>query len=301
MTDITELLNPLNLIYYEYDAPSKTIILDRQHTTDAAMELVSITHLFQRHNIQYIVDNKKNLHIVRSPSWIKKLQYALASSIKLLINRQYDIYVLNDKEVDCAKNLPVIDINPISSEIDFDLYDGLIFTSKNALFSIESFTKKWKKIPIYALAPQTAKAVKKHKAQLRFVGKSHYGNTFAEELLKPLQGKKVLYLRAKNVASDLCEILNKKGVFCDEKIVYETTCRQFDQKIVLPKHSTVVFSSPSTIDCFFKNADWDSTYTAIAIGHTTAQCFPKEITPFIAETTSIDACIRKAMSLRQEL
>lgn len=154
---------------------------------------------------------------------------------------------------------------------------------------------------MYALAPQTAKAVKSLKGRLRFLGKSHYGDEFAEELIKPLQDKKTLYLRAKDVASDLCDILNSKGVLCDEVIVYETTCKQFDQKIVLPKNSIIIFSSPSTINCFFQNADWDPTYTAIAIGHTTAQYFPKEITPYIADTTSIDACIRKAMSVKKSL
>ena len=301
MIDISELLKPLNLIYYEYDNPSKMVILDQKHITDASMELVSITHLFQKHNIQYIIDKKKNLHIVHNPSWIKKIQYSLAPAIKRFIRRQYDIYVLSDKEVDYARNLPVIVTKPIPTKIDFNLYDGLIFTSKNAVFAIESFNKKWKQKPVYALAPQTAKAIKSLKGQLRFVGKSHYGDEFADELIKPLQDKKVLYLRAKNVASDLCGILNSKGVFCDEVIVYETTCKQFDQKIVLPKNSIIIFSSPSTINCFFQNADWDPTYTAIAIGHTTAQHFPKEVTPYIADTTSIDACIRKAMSVKKSL
>lgn len=298
MTDIAELLKPLNLIYYEYDNPSNTLVLDQDHTTDASMELVSITHLFQRRNIKYIIDTNKNLHIVRNPSWIKKLQYALAPSIKRLIGKQYNIYVLNDKDVKFAKNLPVIEISPIVSEINFDLYDGLIFTSKNAVYAVDGFNKKWKQKPAYVLAPQTAKAVKSLKGQLRFVGKSHYGNTFAEELFKPLHGKKVLYIRAKNVASDLSTTLIDKGIFCDEAVVYETSCKQFDQKVILPENSIIIFSSPSTINCFLQNVDWDPSYTAIAIGHTTARSFPKEIIPYIAEATSIDACIRKAISIK---
>ncbi len=300
MTDITELLKPLNIIYYEYDKPSNMLILDQNYTSDASMELVSITYLLQQHHIPYIIDKQKHLHIVHSTSWINKLQHALSSRVKRMINKYYDIYILSDKEVDYAKNLPVIITEPLPSEIDFNLYDALIFTSKNAVLAIDSFNKAWKQKPVYALAPQTAKTVKMLKGQLRFVGKSHYGNTFAEELLKPLKGKRTLYLRAKNVASDLYDLLNAKGIVCDEQIVYETSCKPFDQKIVLPKNSIIIFSSPSTIDCFFKNADWDTTYTAIAIGHTTAQCFPQEITPYIAETTSIDACIRKAVSLQRK-
>ncbi len=300
MTDIPELLQPLNLIYYEYDALSNTLILDRQHTSDAAMELVSLTHLLQRHNIRYFIDKEQHLHIVDNPSWFKRAQYTLQTYIQRLFRQKPPIYLLSDKASDDAENIPVIAVRPIPSEIDFDLYDGVICTSKNALTAVDSFTKRWRYKAVYALAPQTAKTVKMLKGQLRFVGKSHYGDAFAEELIKPLQGKRVLYLRARHVASNLCTILNDNGVKCDEKVVYETSCRHFEQKITLPQHSIVVFSSPSTIDCFFKNADWDPSYTAIAIGQTTAHRLPEVITPYIAETTSIEACIRKAVSLRRK-
>ena len=56
-----------------------------------------------------------------------------------------NIYLLNDKQVKGAINLPVIKIKYIDQDINFKEYDALIITSKYALTSIDSFTSIWKK------------------------------------------------------------------------------------------------------------------------------------------------------------
>ena len=52
-----------------------------------------------------------------------------------------NIYILSDKKVNGAKNLPVFVINYIKQNINFEKYDALIFTSKNGIYSINNFTK----------------------------------------------------------------------------------------------------------------------------------------------------------------
>jgi len=204
-----------------------------------------------------------------------------------------NIYILSDKKVDGAKNLPVFTINYIFSDINFFKYDALIFTSKNALYSLEHFNMDWKKIPAYAIAPMTANIIKELGGNLVFTGVTNHGDQFALEIQEKLKDKKVLYLRG-----NLVNILRDNKIECDEKIVYESVCKKNSQNLKPPKNSTIIFSSPSTIKCFLDNFTWDDSYTAISIGKTTAKYFPQFIKPIISNTTSLEACVQKAKELQ---
>ena len=151
--------------------------------------------------------------------------------------------------------------------------------------------------PVYAIAPQTAKVASNLGAKIKFVSKEKHGDEFAQELVPLLKGKKVLYIRGSKVVTNLVETLNANGVICDEAIVYKTVCVEFKKQIKLPRNSVIIFSSPSTIECFLKNAQWDESYKAVSIGHTTQKYFPPYITPYISETTSLDSCVKKAIEL----
>jgi uroporphyrinogen-III synthase len=207
------------------------------------------------------------------------------------------IYILSTKKVDGAINLPVFKINFIKQNINFHNYDALIFTSKNSILAINSFNKLWQTIPSYVIAPQTANILKQHNGTLEFVGKTNNGNDFAQELIKKLQNKKVLYLRGDKVVSNLVDILNTNHINCNENIVYKTTCKTTIKPNIPPKNSVIIFSSPSTIDCFLKNFKWLDSYYAISIGKTTAKYFPSYIKPIISDTTSLESCVSKAKLL----
>lgn len=300
MKNIEQLIEPLNLVYYEYDKSSKSFVLDTSYSNKHIFEeLITITYTLSKHHIDFVVDKNKTLLLGAENSFSAKIKRYSSSVIQNIKNSCQNIYVLNDKKVKWAKNLPVFKIEMIKQKIDFSKYDALIFTSKNGVKSVESFDKKWKKIPAYVIAPQTAKIVGDMGGKIKFVGKKKHGNEFAHELIEPLKGKKVLYLRGEKIVSDLVNILNSNGVECEDVIVYRTICKEFKKKIKLPKNSSIIFSSPSTIECFLKHCDWDESYKAIAIGHTTEQYFPPHITPIIADTTSLDACVRKAIELNQ--
>jgi uroporphyrinogen-III synthase len=300
MKNIEQLIEPLNLVYYEYDKSSKSFVLDKNHSNKHIFEeLITLTYTLSKHHVDFIVDKNKTLLLGAENSFSAKLKRYSSSLIQNIKNSCQNIYVLNDKKVKWAKNLPVFKIETIKQEIDFSKYDALIFTSKNGVKSIDSYDKKWKKTPAYVIAPQTAKVVNDLGGKVKFVGKKKHGNEFAHELIEELKGKKVLYLRGEKIVSDLMNILNSNGVECDDVVVYKTVCKHFSKKIKLPKNSSIIFSSPSTIECFFKNCEWDESYKAISIGHTTEQYFPEYIKPIIADTTSLDACVRKAIELNQ--
>jgi uroporphyrinogen-III synthase len=206
-----------------------------------------------------------------------------------------DIYILNDKKINGVNNLSVFNIKYIEQNIDFKKYDALIFTSKYALHSINSFTNIWKKIPSFVIAPQTAEVVTKLTGNLEFTGKTNNGNEFALELISLLQNKTVLYLRGSKIVSNLVTILNDNDIKCDELIAYKSVCKELSEEISLPKDSTIIFSSPSTIKCFLNNFSWKESYTAISIGKTTATYFPEYINPIISKTTSLEDCVKNLM------
>lgn len=293
-----KLLEPLSLIYYEYDEKMNLLFLDKsgpkKHTFN---ELMKITYALSSNHIHYFIDENKSIVLAEKDSIGNKIKRYFKSIITDMKNRRMNIYILSDKKVKWAKNLPVIEIQAIKQDVDFSHYDALIFTSKNAIYALDAMDKTWKEKPAYVIAPQTAKIVKNLGGKLKFVGKEKHGDEFALEILEKFRHQKLLYVRASKVVSDLVNILNTNATVCDELIVYETICKEFTKKIKLPKNSTIIFSSPSTVECFLKNISWDESFKAVSIGHTTAQYFPENIIPTIAETTSLEACVRKAIEL----
>ena len=206
------------------------------------------------------------------------------------------IYLLSDYQINNPKIkiLPVFKIEYLPKKIDFSKYDGIIFTSKNAIYSIDSFNSSWKNLPSYAIAKKTASIIKKLGGKVEFVGEKSHGDDFARELLKVAKDKKLIYLRAKKVVSNLVSILNENGINCDEEVIYETKCMEIKNQI-LEKNSIIIFTSPSTIECFFKKFSWDKSFKAITIGKTTAKYLPKNINYEISTIQSIEACIELAM------
>lgn len=297
MKNLEKLIEPLNLIYYEYDKNSNSFILDRNYSNEHIFEeLIKITYLLSKQNISFFVDENKSLVLNSRDSLISKIKRHIGAFVQNIKNSNLNIYILSDKKVKWAKNLPVFKIEPIKTDLDFSGYDALIFTSKNAVTSLNSYNQAWKNKPLFVIAPQTAKVASNLGGKIKFVGKAKHGDEFAQELLLPLKNKKVLYIRGSKIVSNLVETLNTNGIVCDEAIVYETLC--IKKKIKLPKNSTIIFSSPSTIECFLNNAIWDESYRAISIGHTTKKYFPPYITPIISDTTSLDSCVKKAIELR---
>lgn len=205
------------------------------------------------------------------------------------------IYLLNNLEFEGVENLEVFKIDFIKKDIDFTKYDALVFTSKNAIYSLDSFCSKYKEIPSYVIAPKTAKVLKKLGGNLVFTGESGHGNDFANELIPLLKNKKVLYLKAEKTVSNLVEILKQNNIEIDDKIVYKTSCNKIEKN--LEKNSVIIFTSPSSVECFFKNFDWDESLKAVVIGKTTLKYLPFNINAHVSSKTSVEECIKVALKL----
>ena len=202
------------------------------------------------------------------------------------------IYLLSNQKYTCVENLEVFEIEYIKSSIDLLKYDALIFTSKNAIYSLDSFNKNWKNIDSYAIAPKTSEIIKKLGGKVVFTGITSHGNEFAQELINLLKNKKVLYVKALKTVSDLVEILKQNKILIDELVAYKTSCKK--SEILLEDNSIFIFTSPSSVECFFNQYSWKNSYKAIVIGKTTAKYLPKEVNYTISSETSIDECINLA-------
>jgi uroporphyrinogen-III synthase len=210
------------------------------------------------------------------------------------------IYLLNSDKFENIQNLPVIKINFFKQEIDFDLYDALIFTSKNAVRAIDKIDKSWVEKEIYSIGQGTSKEIKRYNVNPIYTAKNSYGNLFADEIKVKLQGKKVLFPRAKVVTSRLNTILRDCGIDLNEEILYETTCNKIKKNKKPEKNSIIIFTSPSTVNCFLKNFNWDKSYVAISIGKVTSKAIPVYIKNYIAQKQNILSCIDLAKSYGTE-
>jgi uroporphyrinogen-III synthase len=207
------------------------------------------------------------------------------------------IYILSQKEYKDAKNLPCIIIKYIKKNIELNSYDALVFTSKNGVKAIDKINKEWKKLPSYSIGSGTSSTIKKLGGRVEFEAKNSYGNDFAKEIRKELEGKKVLFLRAKVVTSKLNTILKEAEVKLDEEIIYETVCNECKNLSKPPKDSCIIFSSPSTIECFFNCFEWDDSYKAVVIGKVTLKALPKGIPFVMSDKTNIPSCIKKCKEI----
>lgn len=205
------------------------------------------------------------------------------------------IYLLNEQKHENVENLEVFQIEYIKSDIDLKKYDALVFTSKNGVKAINSFNQDWKNIPSYAIAQKTANTIIKLGGVIEFIGNSGHGNDFAYELKNVLKDKKVLYVKALKTVSNLPNILKENGIFLDEIIAYKTSCKK--SNIILEENSIFIFTSPSSVECFFKQYSWKNSYKAIVIGKTTAEFLPSNINYEISSQTSVEECIKLAKQL----
>ncbi|MCT7555990.1 uroporphyrinogen-III synthase [Aliarcobacter butzleri] len=205
------------------------------------------------------------------------------------------IYLLNEQKHEDVENLEVFQIEYIKSDVDLKKYDALVFTSKNGVKAINSFNQDWKNISSYAIAQKTANTIMRLGGVVEFIGNSGHGNDFAYELKNVLKDKKVLYVKALKTVSNLPNILKENGIFLDEIIAYKTSCKK--SNIILEENSIFIFTSPSSVECFFKQYLWKNSYKAIVIGKTTAEFLPSNVNYEISSQTSVEECIKLAKQL----
>jgi len=204
------------------------------------------------------------------------------------------IYLLSPLASEGTIHLPMIKFTLCKVKIDLSICDVLMFTSKQAVKSAEALNPAWKTIPCIAIGESTANVIKSLGGTVVQQTKTFYAKSVAEDIIEMFKGKKVLYLRPKEVSFDSKSFLAKSGIVLQEQVIYETSCLDYGIEYKPSKNAIIIFTSPSTIQCFLKNFSWDKSYIAIVIGEASKKHLPKNAKYKVADTPSVEACIAKA-------
>lgn len=206
--------------------------------------------------------------------------------------------VSNTKTADeSVVNLSVSKIEFLKFDLNLSEFDALVATSKNAFNALKfNEISALENLPVFAIASGCAAAAKGLGFTQIYTGQNAHGDDFAREILPLLKGKKVLYLKGKDSASNFLEILQMGGVNIKSVIAYENVLNPCKMELKPPKNSILIFASPINVRNFLTNFGWDESYQTISIGKVTAKEL-KFSTPLVSQNQDINACIALAKTL----
>jgi len=207
------------------------------------------------------------------------------------------IYLLSPTAKEGTIALPMIDFSVTARSIDFSQSDTLIFTSKQAVVTADKIDITWKNYPCIAIGPATKKQIEDLGGEVIYYPRSFYGEILSADIAQFFRELNLLYLRPKEVSFDSKSFLEKEGITLQEQIIYETSCLKYTLEEKPSKDAIIIFTSPSTIHCFFKNFTWDESYTAVVIGKATKIHLPVNAEYVVAERALISSCIEKAKEI----
>ena len=207
-----------------------------------------------------------------------------------------NIYLCSPKEFEGTISLPMIEFTRLKTSIYLSDVDTILFTSKQAIIYLDEISNEWQNKKILAVGSATAKMAKELGATDIYNPKEFYGEVLANDILEKFSDSKIVYIRPKVVSFDSKAFLSDRGIDIKEEILYETTCKEHSGK-ELEDGAVIIFTSPSTIECFFKSFSWDSSYKAVVIGKTTLKNLPQNVTAYVANEATISSCVAKAQEI----
>ncbi|MEA2099098.1 MAG: uroporphyrinogen-III synthase [Campylobacterota bacterium] len=208
-----------------------------------------------------------------------------------------NIYLFSISSHPKATSINSLSIKFLKPKIDFKNYDYLIVTSKQTSKSLKQYEKEdYINIPALCVSTQSALSYEKLGGKVLDIG-GGYGDNLISKIKEFPKETKWLYLRAKIVASDFVEQCNGDGYNIDEIIVYESECSSEILDVDIEENSVLIFTSPSSVNCFLKNHTIKKENNIVVIGKTTAKALPKNFECFISEKTTIESCMEIALKL----
>lgn len=207
-----------------------------------------------------------------------------------------EIFIVGYQDYDFAKSLVVGEIEFLDCEIDLRAFDCLIFTSKNAIKALASLEQKyphmqaWRELPSFVIGEGSAKEILKHGGKIEWIASDFHSESFIKELLPKLKGKNPLYLRAKEIISQLDQKLQTQGIKLISKVIYQSKIKILNDEKP-PKNCILLFTSPSAYRFFVQNFGWDESYLAVALGKTTLASFDTKIQKILSPLQGIQKSI----------
>ena len=206
------------------------------------------------------------------------------------------VYILSDKKVEGALNLPVIKIEFLNQEISLEPFDAFIITSKNGVKAIDKIFPSWKDFPCFVVGDVTAKIVEELGGKVMHRSVDGNGRSLCDDIYKNYSNLKFIYPSPKVAAFDVKGFLSSHSISVVQIVVYETVCSDevFEAP---PSDSVIIFSSPSTIECFFKKFAWKESYRAVVIGKTTAKQMPSGVAFAVSDKQSLKSAVELSKKL----
>ncbi|PHS57674.1 MAG: uroporphyrinogen-III synthase [Sulfurimonas sp.] len=206
------------------------------------------------------------------------------------------IYLFATSKHPDAINALSLKVRFLKPSIDFSSYDYLIITSKQTVKGLKQYKKEnFIDIPALCVSPKTASAYKNFGGKILDIGDG-YGDNLIKNIKEYAKDSKWLYLRAEVIASDFVLRAKNDAFNIDEEILYVSECANEALKIEIEKNSILIFTSPSSIECFLKTHSLDLGAKIVVIGKTTAKALPENVSCVVAQNTSIQSCIDLALS-----
>ncbi|MCD6191165.1 MAG: uroporphyrinogen-III synthase [Sulfurimonas sp.] len=207
------------------------------------------------------------------------------------------IYLFSISSHPNALSVNSLAINFLKPSIDFSKYDYLIITSKQTSESLKQYeTQEYIDKNALCVSVASAKSYESLGGTVLDIG-GGYGDNLVDKIKSYPKNTKWLYLRAKIVASDFVEVCKNDGYDVDEKIVYESDCSQEILDVKVEDESILIFTSPSSLNCFLKTHEISEKSKVIVIGRTTAKAVPKNTEYVLSKETTIDSCMEIASNL----
>ena len=207
------------------------------------------------------------------------------------------IYLFSISSHSEAIHVNPLDITFFQPDIDFYSYDYFIVTSKQAVKALQQYKLSNDALkPALCISNATAKAYENLGGTVLDVG-AGYGDDLTHIITAYPKQTKWLYLRAKEVASELATRCQQEGYAVDEVILYESVCSQQMQKVMIQENAILIFTSPSSVKCFLEFHSIQPTHKVIVIGTTTAKALPANTQKYLSKEKTIASCIELARDL----
>jgi uroporphyrinogen-III synthase len=204
------------------------------------------------------------------------------------------IYLVSKTPYAGVIHIPILTISFLTPDIHFDLYEGIVVTSKQGALALGHYRVHWDKLKVICVGESTAQEMKKRGAkQIEYA--DGYGVSIVN-ILRQYRGR-WLYCRPKVIASSWPSRAKAEGMILDEVILYETTCNAAMEKMEIAENGVLIFTSPSSIECFLQKYSFSGTEDIVVIGKTTQDALPLGIRSTLSERTSVESCVEKAREL----
>jgi len=194
-----------------------------------------------------------------------------------------------------AKSINSLDITFLKPNIDFSKYDYFIITSKQTSEALKQYENSQLK-PALCVSVASAASYEEIDGKVLEIG-GGYGDNLVDKIKQYPKDTKWLYLRAKEVASNFVSTCQADGYDIDEVIVYESGCSKEIWHVEVEEEAVLIFTSPSSVDCFLKNHTISPHAKVIVIGKTTAKALPKTTQYIVSDETTIESCMQIAKNI----